>query len=247
MSNHFGQALSERMPTPADPRPSRGKVHESVGRALWVRRSLRLMILIVGLGLGSSGVAAAAPEAPAASPSGFISGLVNAAFAKIADKQLSASERAKGLRQILDQDFDMPLISRFVLGRYWKEASEADRQRFIGLFEDYVVRSYAQPFSQYYSGETVKVTGARPEGETTTLVQSEVMDGDGGTGAKLDWRVRKDEGGFKIVDVAFEGVSLLITQREQFSAVIERVGGLARLNQELAQKFASSDAAPGQL
>jgi phospholipid transport system substrate-binding protein len=252
MSNHIGQRPGEQMLAEApasDPRSPRepvvnGEIHERVELTMLVRRSLRLLILILGLGLASNGVAAATT---AANPSDFISGLVNAAFSALANKQLTENDRAKDFHAILDKDFDMPLISRFVLGRYWKEATDPERQRFVTLFEEYVIRCYAKPFSEYYSGETVRVIGARPVGETTTLVQSEVIGTDGGPPTKLDWLVRKDDDGYKIVDVDVEGVSLVLTQREQFGSVIERAGGVAHLNRELEQKFASGDTTAGQL
>jgi phospholipid transport system substrate-binding protein len=211
---------------------------ERLEPAMSLRHPLRLLVLILGLSLAANGIASATA---ASGPSDFITGLVNAALSALANKQLTQDDRAREFHNLLDKDFDMPRISRFVLGRYWKEASEQERQQFLSLFEEYVVRSYAQRFSDY-SGETVKVTGQRPEGETTTLVQSEVIQTNGAPPAKVDWRVRKDDAGFKIVDVDVEGVSMVLTQREQFSSVIERAGGVAGLNRELEQKLASGDA-----
>jgi phospholipid transport system substrate-binding protein len=181
--------------------------------------------------------------ANAAAPSdaaGFINDLLNKALKTLDNKQLSDEERAKTFRELLDRDFDMPRISRFVLGPYWREASDQEKQQFQKLFEDYVVRSYATRFSEY-SGEQVKVTGSRPESETSTLVQSQVVR-QNGPPAKVDWRVRKDNNDFKIVDVDVEGVSMVLTQREEFSSVIQRSGGtVAGLNKELQQKLAQGD------
>jgi phospholipid transport system substrate-binding protein len=181
--------------------------------------------------------------AKAAAPSdaaGFISDLLNKALKALDNKQLSDEERNKTFRELLDRDFDMPRISRFVLGPYWREASDQEKQQFQKLFEDYVVRSYASRFSEY-SGEQVKVTGSRPESETSTLVQSQVVR-QNGPPAKVDWRVRKDNNDFKIVDVDVEGVSMVLTQREEFSSVIQRSGGtVAGLNKELQQKLAQGD------
>jgi len=201
-----------------------------------LRRPLRLLLLVLGLGL----VAAAPGRAAGSDPGGFINELVNEALRALDNKQLTNEDRSRQFRQLLDQDFDMPRISRFVLGRYWNEASEQDRQRFQKLFEEYVVRAYAKRFSDY-SGETVKITGQRPESETSTLVQSQIIQPSGGPPAKVDWRVRKDDHGYKIVDVDVEGVSMVLTQREEFSSVIQRSGGLAGLNKELEEKLASGD------
>src|SRR6185437_10854289 len=205
--------------------------------AMSLRRPLRLLVLVCALGLAAvSGAHAAAVTDPA----GFINELVNAALKALDNKQLTEEDRAKDFRQLLDKNFDMPRISRFVLGRYWKDASDQDKRRFTELFEEYVVRSYAKRFSEY-SGETVKITGSRPENEATTLVQSQIIRTNGAPPAKVDWRVSKGDGGFKIVDVDVEGVSMIVTQREEFSSVIQRTGGVAGLNRELEQKLASGD------
>lgn len=205
-----------------------------------LRRPLRLMVLVLGLAFAGTNAAGAAADA-----SGFIKDLVDTAIKALANKQMSEEERAKEFRTLLDQDFDMPRISRFVLGHYWRDACDQERQQFLKLFEEYVVRSYAARFSEY-SGETVKIVGSRPESETTTLVRSEIVRTNGAPPAKVDWRVHKDDDGYKIVDVDVEGVSMIITQREEFSSVIERQGGVAGLNHELEQKLASGEAALAQ-
>lgn len=196
---------------------------------MWLSLAFALVLFVVPAN-------AAAPSDAA----GFINDLLNKALKTLDNKQLSDEERAKTFRELLDRDFDMPRISRFVLGPYWREASEPEKQQFQKLFEDYVVRSYASRFSEY-SGEQVKVTGSRPESETSTLVQSQVVR-QNGPPAKVDWRVRKDNNDFKIVDVDVEGVSMVLTQREEFSSVIQRSGGtVAGLNKELQQKLAQGD------
>ena len=204
---------------------------------LVLRRPLRLLLLVAGLALAATGPGRAAGS----DASAFINGLVTQALQALANKQLANDDRTREFRDLLDHDFDMPRIARFVLGRYWNEASEQERQRFQRLFEDYVVRAYAQRFSEY-SGQTVKITGERAESDTSAVVQSQIVQPNGAPPAKVDWRVHKDGGTYKIVDVDVEGVSMVLTQREEFSSVIQRSGGLSGLNKELEQKLASGDA-----
>jgi phospholipid transport system substrate-binding protein len=202
-------------------------------------RALRFLVIpLVALGLA----AATAIAAPAADAPGFINDLLGKALQSLNDKQLSVQQRDKEFRDVLDQDFDMPRIARFVLGRYWNAADEQQRQNFQKLFEDYMVKAYGERFSQY-SGEQVKVTGSRPESDTVTMVSSQIFRPNGAPPAKVDWRVRKgSDGGFKIVDIDIEGVSMLLTQREQFSSVIQRNGGdVTGLNKTLEEKLASGD------
>ena len=125
-----------------------------------LRRPLFLLILVASLGLA----AASGRAAPTNDAAAFVSDLVSKAMHSLSDKALSDEQREKQFRAMLDSKFDMPRISRFVLGRYWTTASDQDKQNFQKLFEDYVVHAYAARFSQY-SGEQVKVVGARPESE----------------------------------------------------------------------------------
>ena len=202
-------------------------------------RALRFLVIpLLTLGLA----AATAMAAPAADAGGFINELITKALRSLNNQQLSPEQRDTEFRQVLDQDFDMPRIARFVLGRYWNVADEQQRQNFQKLFEDYIVKAYGERFSQY-SGEQVKITGSRPESDTVVLVSSQVLRTNGAAPSKVDWRVRKDSsGGFKIVDIDVEGVSMLLTQREEFSSVIQRNGGdVAGLNKTLEEKLASGD------
>ncbi|HYM01430.1 MAG TPA: ABC transporter substrate-binding protein [Stellaceae bacterium] len=204
-----------------------------------LRRALTVLTLFIALGFTGADLRAA----PAADAAGFINDLVNKGLEALGNTQLTQADREKQFRALLLDDFDMQRISRFVLGRYWNEASDQDKQNFEHLFRDYVVHAYSSRFSQY-SGQQVKVTGQRPESETTTIVMSQIIQPNGAPPAKVDWRVRKGDGGYKIVDVDVEGVSMLITQREEFGTVIQRNGGtVAGLNQALQQKLASGDTA----
>ena len=196
-----------------------------------------LVILATALGIAT----ATALAAPAADATAFITDLIGKALTDLHDKQLTQQQRESEFREVLNADFDMPRISRFVLGPYWNASNDQDRQNFRKLFEDYLVKAYAQRFSEY-NGEQVKVTASHPETETTTRVTTEVLRPSGAPPAKIDWRVRKDDSGYKIVDIDVEGVSMLLTQREQFSSVIERNGGnIAGLNKTLEEKLAQGD------
>jgi phospholipid transport system substrate-binding protein len=206
-------------------------------RSMSLHRRLSVLLLIVGLAFGTAGTVRAEPATDAA---GFVNELVHQALKSIDNKQVTEQERTNHFRDLLSKDFDMPRIGRFVLGRYWNDASDQDKQQFQQLFQEYVVRAYAQRFGEY-NGETVKIMGSRQESETSTLVQSQILRPNGAPPAKVDWRVRKGDTGFKIVDVDVEGVSMVLTQREEFGSVMQRAGGVPGLNKTLQEKLASGD------
>jgi phospholipid transport system substrate-binding protein len=178
---------------------------------------------VFALLLGVAAIAAPAPSRAADDPAGFISDLGQRTVQVLASK-ISEGEREAQFRAIFDEGFDVPAISRFVLGNYWRIATEEQRRAFVTLFETYVVHAYAVRFNEY-SGQQLKVTSARAEGEDSALVQSLIAQPSGAPPLRVDWRVAKTDKGFKINDVVVEGVSMAVTQRQEFSSVIQRNGG----------------------
>jgi len=162
------------------------------------------------------------PNAVAADPSVFMNELWTRAV-EILGKKVPQTERLVRFRELFQADFDGPGIARFVLGRYWKNASEQEQQEFLKLFEDYVVYVYGIRLSSF-NGETFKVRGSRAD-NSGVIVSTDVISPGGEAPIKIDWRLVTDKGAFKINDVIIEGISMMVTQRSEFASVIQRHGG----------------------
>jgi phospholipid transport system substrate-binding protein len=91
----------------------------------------------------------------------FIGSLGNQALQMIRS-DMAPAEKMAVFHGLLDEDFDMPGIARFVLGPYGRLASPEERQEFMRLLADDLVRFYNRRFAQY-RGETLEVTGSRPD------------------------------------------------------------------------------------
>jgi len=193
------------------------------------RRSLLTTLLL----LIASASLAAPPNVIAADANVFMNELWNRAV-EVLSKKAPLTERLARFRQLFHADFDGPGIARFVLGRYWRSASEQEQQEYLKLFEDYVVFVYGTRLSNF-NGETFKVRGSRPEGNGL-IVATDVISPGGEPPVKIDWRLVTDNGAFKINDVIIEGISMMVTQRSEFASVIQRhggqVGGLLALMRE---------------
>jgi phospholipid transport system substrate-binding protein len=176
----------------------------------------------------------------ATDPSALINNLVSEAIANITDHKAAESDREMKFRALLETGFDIPRISRFVLGRYWNAASDEQRQRFASLFEEWVVRTYSARFKEY-SGEVIRVIGTRAESEISTVVTSQFTSTNGAPPAKVEWHVRKQtDGSFKVIDVSVEGISMALTQRDEIASVADRNGGSAEgLNRALEASLTS--------
>ncbi|MGB0749652.1 MAG: MlaC/ttg2D family ABC transporter substrate-binding protein [Magnetospiraceae bacterium] len=156
---------------------------------------------------------------------GFIDGLARDAVAALADKSTDQKEREDKFRHLLRENFAVKDIGQFVLGRYWRAASDEQKTEYLDLFEDFIIQTYLQRFDSY-SGEKLKVIGAvADDAKKDAVVSSELMRNAGQPPIRIDWRVRAPDGAFKIVDVVVEGVSMSQTQRSDFGSVIQRNGG----------------------
>jgi len=118
----------------------------------------------------------------AAGVADFINTLGNQAVQVIRSSAMP-SQKIAYFQQLLREDFDLPGISRFVLGPYWRVASEAERQDFQNLLPDYLVRSTGTRFGNY-NIESFEVTGTRSE-PSAALVTSQLNQA-GGSSVQLN-------------------------------------------------------------
>lgn len=182
------------------------------------------------------------PAAAATDPSVFMSEMWKRAV-EILGKKAPQTERLVRFRELFQANFDGPGIARFVLGRYWRSASQDEQQEFLRLFEDYVVFVYGTRFSSL-NGETLKIRGNRAE-DSGVIVSTEMINPGGEAPVKIDWRLVTDNGVFKINDVVIEGISMMVTQRSEFASVIQRHGGqVSGLLSLMREKTKTASAAP---
>lgn len=153
----------------------------------------------------------------------FIQSMAGRAIGFLGDNSLNADQKKAAFRNILQDSFDMKTIGRFTLGRYWRVATPEQRKDYQALFEKMVINVYSERFSEY-KGQKFEARGFRSEGENDTLVTSFIIPTEGPE-IQVDWRVRHKNGTYKIVDIIVEGVSMSVTQRSDFSSVIQRGGG----------------------
>lgn len=167
---------------------------------------------------------AANPAQAEHSPQGFIEGLAEDAVHALTTKGVSREDRRLRFGELLNHNFDVETIGKWVLGRYWRKASDTEKAEYLKLFEQYVVITYVERFDQY-SGEKLQVKKSVAEPGQDALVFSEINRPTGGDPIRVDWRVRVNADVYKIIDVYVEGISMSQTQRKEFTSVIRANGG----------------------
>src|SRR5216683_2160279 len=201
-----------------------------------MRRSLLTSLFI----LMATASSAAPPVVNSADAVAFMNQLWGRAIEVLNNKSDAAARQAR-FRELFHADFDSPGIARFVLGRYWRNASEEEQQEFVRLFEEYVVFVYTARFANF-GGETIKIRGSRSDGDGV-IVSTDVISPGSASPLRIDWRLVTDNGGYKINDVIVEGVSMMVTQRSEFASVVQRNGGQLRgLIAMMREKTASASA-----
>jgi len=200
------------------------------------RRSRFFVVLIAFLGV--LGLAAPGGAADSAGRAGrFIESLADKAIAALTTATVPREERVSRFRDLLNEHFAVKTIGRWVLGRNWNQATEAEQKEYLSLFEDLIVSTYVDRFMAY-SGETLTVVKTMPATDQDLLVDTEITNPKGGKPIEVSWRVREMDGLFKIVDVIVASVSMGQTQRAEFASVIRRNGGtveglLSKLREDL--------------
>ncbi|MHA1599583.1 MAG: MlaC/ttg2D family ABC transporter substrate-binding protein [Alphaproteobacteria bacterium] len=171
----------------------------------------------------------AAGAAPATDPADFVRDFGNRVIATATDDSLSPGQRQEALEHLLSAGIDARRIGRFVLGKYGRRATDAERAEFDRLFAAGIVTTYSRHLGNY-AGEVLEVRGAQLRGERGAIVSSRVVRTDGPAVA-VEWRLRHDDAGtWRVVDVVIEGLSMALSQRAEYTAVIRasqgRVEGL---------------------
>ena len=178
--------------------------------------------LVLGPLTGPNSAAAAQSSAEQ-----VVQGLADDIWTTLHANGVDESARVDRLMAMLEARTDVDLISRLALGRYWNQLPEAQQKDYQQLFRDVVIRSLARRLNGYTSDakdpidERFQIQGSAPAGQSDILVRSKVFPRDGQPVA-LDWRLREGRAGPMIIDVIVEGASMLVSQRSEFAAVIER-------------------------
>jgi phospholipid transport system substrate-binding protein len=154
----------------------------------------------------------------------LVESLADKAVTALGDRDIEREERVRRFQALLEENFDVDVIGRWVLGRYWRDATPAQREEFRTLYERMIVNTYVDRFTEY-SGEKLSVINAAEIATDDILVRSQLVRATAGPPVQVDWRVHAREQRLRIVDVIVEGVSMGQTQRSEFASVIRQGGG----------------------
>ena len=177
------------------------------------------------------------PALSAADPASFLESYGDRAISLLSDGSRSEAERRSDFRSLLSEGFDLESISAFVLTPYWRQASEAQRQRFIEAFRSVLANRFL-PLFQDAKSESFAIESTRPISGRDDLFSVEtVLTGDNGRRVNTSWRIKQTGEGFRILDVAVEGASMAHTFRDEYRSFVRRSDqGIDDLIQQLERR-----------
>ena len=176
--------------------------------------------------------------AQAPGPAELVQKITNDVLESIkSDKELAAGDREKAIK-VAEQKvlpyIDFGEATRLAVGRAWSGASPEQRKQLVTEFRNMLVRTYANALGGY-QGQTLKVLPSRgKEDPQDTTVRTQFVR-PGAPPLPIDFQMHKVDGGWKVYDIAVEGVSLVLTYRSEFDQVVKQ-SGIDGLIKRLAQK-----------
>lgn len=204
--------------------------------AAWIGRGARALLLIAALAVAP--VVHAAPTAEGARQ--MVQDVGDDVLAVLKDDSLTNRAKLEELIQLLEGPIDIDLVARLILGRHWRAASPEQQAEYLELFRAYALDSIASKL-HLYQGQQYEITSARVLSERDALVTTRILS-DRRPPLQIDWRLREIDGALVAIDVIVENVSLVVTQRSEFSSVVERQG-IDGLLAELRSRIEAASAA----
>lgn len=147
---------------------------------------------------------------------------VSAEITRIINSGQSESAMIRDFDRVITRYADMPTIAQSVLGPPARSASSGQLRAFSSALQGYMARKYGRRFREFIGG-TVTVTGTQQNTRFVEVVSTVTLRGQ--APFEVRFRVWDRSGSPRFIDMVIEGISLVITERNEIGALLERRGG----------------------
>lgn len=166
-------------------------------------------------------VNAAHAEINAQKAEDFVKSITKQGIEEIINSDVTQAEKDQRFAKLFNEYLDLDFIGRFVLGRYWKTATPKQRSEFITVYRELNIKTWSKRFDEF-KGKIFIFNGTTPSSSQNQIFVNSTVPMDQGAPAKVVWRVKETNGGFKVVDIIIENVSLAITARNEYTTYIRK-------------------------
>lgn len=211
--------------------PANRPEQELLGTVFFAGELENLMSLGMGMGrffwiLAVFCLFLTAPQSLSAASTGPLNVIQSGTEKALEILRASQSGQAPSLRQreaeilgIVDAYFNFDEMAKRSLGRPWKDQSPEKRQEFVGLFKQLLFNTYISRVESYTgSNERVSYDSEKIEGDYA-LVKTHILLASN-QNVELEYRLRLENGQWKVYDVVVEGISFVENYRSQFASIL---------------------------
>jgi ABC-type transport system involved in resistance to organic solvents, auxiliary component len=177
-----------------------------------------LCLLLVAVFCFSS-LGAAVSVSPTEKVRKSIEGITTILDEYVKNPQGTREETLNKIMAIADRDFDWAEMAKRSLGRFWKQRTPDEQNKFTSLFRDLIKNAYIGKIDGY-AGEKVVFEGENIE-DDYSLVKSKIITPSKGTDIPVNYRLQNNGGNWMVYDVVIEGVSLVNNYRDQFNSILQ--------------------------
>jgi phospholipid transport system substrate-binding protein len=156
-------------------------------------------------------------------PMDVVKTTVDQALGVLRDTSAPLAQRQDKLRQIVAQTFDFTEMSKSALGYHWKQLTPQQQKEFTDAFIAFIEDSYLSKINDY-RGQQVSFLGARNDGSQYAQVNTDIVQPDGKDPIHVNYLLLKEDGTWKIYDVAVDAISIIANYRNQFNRVMNNKG-----------------------
>ncbi|MGG6175676.1 phospholipid-binding protein MlaC [Pantoea allii] len=180
----------------------------------------------------------AATAADQSNPYKLMNEAANKTFTRLKNEQPKIKQDPNYLREIVRQEL-LPYVQikyagALVLGRFYRDATPAQRDAYFKAFGDYLAQAYGQALALYH-GQTYQIEPEKPIGNTNILaIRVTIIDPQGRPPVRLDfqWRKNSQTGNWQAFDMIAEGVSMITTKQNEWGDLL-RTKGIDALTAQL--------------
>lgn len=139
------------------------------------------------------------------------------------DSHTSSEAKEQQLRSVFSEVMDIDWIGKFVLGKYWNTLSDTQKISYLQSYRKFLLSSYV-PLFKDYNGQKFVIKNIKEAGKDQFIVVTEIQSTQSAAAYKVEYRLKANSGAFKVRDIIAEGISMLATQRADFSSIITNSG-----------------------
>ncbi len=151
-------------------------------------------------------------------------------FDRLKSEQAQIRQNPDYLREIVGEEL-LPYVQikyagALVLGRYYKDATPAQREAYFKAFGDYLKQAYGQALAMY-NGQNYQIAPEKPLGNADIVaIRVSITDPNGRPPIRLDfqWRKNSQTGNWQAYDMVAEGVSMITTKQSEWSDLLRTKG-----------------------